>query len=400
MVRFSGGKPMSRLFVLLLLAFGVVQLFEPMPTARAAAVEALYVVSGTTVATYNVNPQTGHMKMVGTPLTLGSGVASWPMASSPDGRFLYVPCCISGTQGLSVYATDAKAVPQAPAVQVIPGNFIEIAVAPNGRFAYGLSLESDKNYNQIYSVHIFEIAAVTGKLTQVKIEHRYDEGNCCSWFNLDGFDSRGAKLYDDQGSDLGGGGGSLWYEQQLDPETGDLSKRAFLINGSYAGQGQYASVALGDKVILLGETVDGNPSQSWLNVYPHVPNPQSPLIHCTTSMLNVCGYVNGLQVDPSQQNVFIYSNTDPITVAQMNLEHGNLVATGSTIPSGQTVYFNNSDTLVYALQFSSGSGTISTYRFQASTGTLTPGVQVRLRDSTFEPVIFPSERTPDDVLTH
>jgi hypothetical protein len=273
-------------------------------------------------------------------------------------------------------------------------------VDPNGRFAYGLSLEQDQNYNQIYSVHIFEIAAISGKLTQVQIEHRYNEGTCCVWFNLDGFDSRGAKLYDDKGSDLGGGGGSLWYEQQVDPKTGDLGKRVFLINGSYPGQGQYAGVALGDKAILLSQTLDGNPSQSWLNVYPHVPNPQSPLIHCTTSMLNVCGYVNGLQLDPSQQNVFIFSNTGPITVAQMNLAQGNLVATGSTIPSGQTVYFNNSDTLVYALQFSNGSGTVSTYRFQASTGKLTPGAQVSLENSTFEPLIFPSERTPDHLFTH
>jgi hypothetical protein len=391
---------MSRLFVLLLLAFGVVQLFEAAPTARAAVIEALYVVDGTTLATYHVNPQTGHVKTVGTPLNLGSGIASWPLASSPDGHFLYVPCCISGTQALSVYTTDAKAVPQAPAIQVIPGNFIKIVVDPNGRFAYGLSLEQDQNYNQIYSVHIFEIAAISGKLTQVQIEHRYNEGTCCVWFNLDGFDSRGAKLYDDKGSDLGGGGGSLWYEQQVDPKTGDLGKRVFLINGSYPGQGQYAGVALGDKAILLSQTLDGNPSQSWLNVYPHVPNPQSPLIHCTTSMLNVCGYVNGLQLDPSQQNVFIFSNTGPITVAQMNLAQGNLVATGSTIPSGQTVYFNNSDTLVYALQFSNGSGTVSTYRFQASTGKLTPGAQVSLENSTFEPLIFPSERTPDHLFTH
>lgn len=391
---------MSRLFVLLLLAFGVVQSFEAAPTACAAVVEALYVVGGTTLTTYNVNPQTGQVETVGTPLNLGSGVASSPLASSPDGHFLYVPCCISGTQALSVYATDAKAVPQAPAIQVIPGNFVKIVVDPNGRFAYGLSLEQDENYNQIYSVHIFEIAAVSGKLTEVKIEHRYNEGTCCAWFNLDGFDSKGARLYDDEGSDLGGGGGSLWYEQQVDPKTGDLGKRVFLINGSYAGQGQYASVALGDKVILLSQTVDGNPSESWLDVYPHVPNPQSPLIHCTTSMLNVCGYVNGFQLDPSQQNVFISSSTDPITVAQMNLAQGNLVATGSTIPSGQTLYFNNSDTLVYALEFSNGSGTVSTYRFQASTGKLTPSAQVSLGDSTFEPLIFPSERTPDDVLTH
>jgi hypothetical protein len=391
---------MSRLFVLLLLAFGVVQSFEAAPTACAAVVEALYVVGGTTLTTYNVNPQTGQVETVGTPLNLGSGVASSPLASSPDGHFLYVPCCISGTQALSVYATDAKAVPQAPAIQVIPGNFVKIVVDPNGRFAYGLSLEQDENYNQIYSVHIFEIAAVSGKLTEVKIEHRYNEGTCCAWFNLDGFDSKGARLYDDEGSDLGGGGGSLWYEQQVDPKTGDLGKRVFLINGSYAGQGQYASVALGDKVILLSQTVDGNPSESWLDVYPHVPNPQSPLIHCTTSMLNVCGYVNGFQLDPSQQNVFISSSTDPITVAQMNLAQGNLVATGSTIPSGQTLYFNNSDTLVYALEFSNGSGTVSTYRFQASKGKLTPSAQVSLGDSTFEPLIFPSERTPDDVLTH
>lgn len=386
---------MSRIFVLLLLAFEVIQLFESVPTASAAAVEAMYVVSGTTLATYNVNPQTGHVHTVGTPLNLGTGVASWPLASSPDGHFLYVPCCISGVQALSVYATDAEAVPQAPAIQVIPGNFIKIVVDPTGRFAYGLSLQPDKNYNQIYSVLIFEIAAVTGKLTPVKLEHRYNEGTCCSWFNLDGFGSGGAKLYDDQGSDLGGGGGSQWYEQQVDPKTGDLNKRVFLINGSYAGQGQYASVALGDKVILLGEIVDGDLSQSSLNVYPHIPNPQSPLIHCTTSMLNVCGYVNGLQLDPSQQNVFISSNTDPITIAKINLGQGNLIATGSTIPSGQMVYFNNSDTLVYALQFSNGSGTVFTYRFQSSTGELTAGAQVSLGISTFEPLIFPSERTPD-----
>jgi len=391
---------MSRPFLLLLLAFGVVQSFEAAPTACAAVVEALYVVGGTTLTTYNVNPQTGQVEPVGTPLNLGSGVASSPLASSPDGHFLYVPCCISGTQALSVYTTDAKAVPQAPAIQVIPGNFIKIVVDANGRFAYGLSLEQDKNYNQIYSVHIFEIAALSGKLTEVKIEHRYNEGTCCAWFNLDGFDSRGARLYDDEGNDLGGGGGSLWYEQQVDPKTGDLGKRVFLINGSYAGQGQYASVALGDKVILLSQTVDGNPSESWLDVYPHVPNPRSPLIHCTTSMLNVCGYLNGFQLDPSQQNVFLSSSTDTITVAQMNLAQGNLVATGSTIPSGQTLYFNNSDTLVYALEFSNGSGTVSTYRFQASTGKVTPGAQVSLGDSTFEPLIYPSERTPDDVLTH
>lgn len=391
---------MSRIFVLLLLAFGVVLLFGSAPTACAAEVEALYVISGTTLATYNVNPQTGHVKTAGTPLNLGSGVASWPLASSPDGHFLYVPCCISGVQALSVYATNAEAVPQAPAIQVIPGNFIKIVVDPNGRFAYGLSLEQDQNYNQIYSVHIFEIAAVTGKLARVKLEHRYNEGTCCVWFNLDGFGSGGAELYDDRGSDLGGGGGSQWYEQQVDQETGDLSRRVFLINGSYAGEGQYASVALGDKVILLGETVDGDLSQSWLNVYPHVSNPQSPLIHCTTSMLSVCGYVNGLQLDPSQHNVFISSNTDPITIAQINPGRGTLVATGSTIPSGQTVYFNNSDTLVYALQFSDESGTVSTYRFQARTGKLTPGDQVSLGNSTFEPLIFPSGRTLDHVLTH
>jgi hypothetical protein len=378
--------------LLLFLAFEFVQAFAVTSIAGAAPVQALYVLSGTTLTTYNVELQTGKAKKIGTPLTLGSGVASWPLASSPDGHFLYVPCCFSGTPALSVYATDARAVPQGPAIQVIAGNFVQIQVDPNGRFAYGLTLDKDQSYNNIYSVHIFEIAEATGKLTELKIEYRYNEGTCCMWFNLDGFDTRGGKLYDDEGSDLGGGGGSLWYEQPVNRETGDLGQRLFLINGSYPGQGQYASVALGNKVIVRSQTVDSNPSNSYLDVYPHVSDPQTPLIHCTASMLNVCSYVTGLQLDPSQKNIFISGNPDPITVAQMNISQGNLVATGSTIPINQTVYFNNSGTLVYALQFN-GSGTISIYKFDARTGKLTLGDQVNLGQSTFVPLVSPSERT-------
>jgi hypothetical protein len=166
----------------------------------------------------------------------------------------------------------------------------------------------------------------------------------------------------------------------------------FLINGSYGGQGQYASVAIGDKVILRSQTVSGNLSNSFLDVYPHVSNPQTPLIHCRTSMLNVCGYVTGLQLDPSQKNIFISGNPDPITVAQMNFSQSSLVASGSTIPSGRTVYFNPSGTLVYALKFN-GAGTIWVYKFDASTGKLTLGDQVGLGKSTFVPQVLASERT-------
>jgi len=361
--------------------------------AATQSVHVVYVAQGTDLITYDVNANTGQMKQVGKPINLGSGAGTFPIASTPDGRFLYVPCCQSGNQSLSVYSTDARGVPQAQPIQTIQGNFWQIEVDPTGRFAYGLTINVDQDGNQIYAVQLYDIDANSGKLTARAVQSRHNEGTCCEWWNLDGFSSTGSKLYEDEGNDLGGGGGSLYYEQQINPETGKLAKRVFLINGTYGGEGQYAYVAIGDKTLLMSQTIDGDSSESWLDVFPHISDPKTPIIHCTTTMLDSCGYVESFQLDPSQNYVFIAASQLPTTVAQIDLSGKQLVATGSTLPALLPFVFSPDGTEVYTLNFVNGvSSTIQTYLFDASTGTLTEGGSVVVGGSNFEPGIYTAIR--------
>ncbi len=217
------------LVVLLLLAFVLAHAIT-----LSTPLHVVYAVQGTTLTTF-VASQSGHIKQVGSLVNLGTGLAAYPVPSSTDGRFLYVPCCAGGDQQLSVYSTDAQGVPNSQPIQTLSGNFTEIDVDPGGRFAYVLALSTDKTGNQIYAVRLYDIDS-NGKLTFHDVAGRHNEGSCCQWWNLDEFNSQGTKVYEDEGSDLGGGGGSNWYEQRIDSHTGKLSKKVFRINGLTAAK--------------------------------------------------------------------------------------------------------------------------------------------------------------------
>src|SRR5258708_16807982 len=107
-------------------------------SALSPAVQVVYTIDGSTLTTYNLDPQTLQAAEVG---TITPSESTYPyLITSPNGRFLYYEAVqdYSGTgRNLYVYDTNGSGLPGTTPVQKIKAQWLfGMATHPNGQFLY------------------------------------------------------------------------------------------------------------------------------------------------------------------------------------------------------------------------------------------------------------------------
>jgi hypothetical protein len=343
-----------------------------------STVQVVYVVDGGNILTYNVDPQSLQATQVGTPLSL-SGTFYW-LLPSPNDRFLYVITYDTNysKKHLFVYATDASGVPKTPATEEINANALyDFQIDPKANFLYAAYSYPSGTYSTLYEIERFVVDPTTGKISQPQIQAKYTlpngaNGTTSCGLSFFGFNAAGTKLYDEVGCGYHGGGSATSYERTVNLQTGALGPDVQIF-----GVNDFNGAS--DGVTFVGNlVVDFNIANNWqqgvasVNIYPLVPNTSKPLLQCTATMLEACGYASGAAVHPSGKYVFMTISQDSAQIDKVELSQKKIVDTGNYIPY-QFGQFSPDGTLVYGIYNSSPGYYLEIFGFNVATSAVTTG---------------------------
>jgi hypothetical protein len=347
---------------------------SPLAPQSSSAVQVVYVVDGSTLTTYNIDPQTLYPTQVGT-LTMPE--STYPnIDASANGRFLYYSAYndpSESTHVLLVYATDGTGAPQNPPVQQVNANGLYggIAIDPKANFLYAVYAAPGAPYYTTYTIRRFVLDPNTGRISQSQAEATYSlpngaEGTEYCGLSILGFNPAGTRLYDEVFCGYHGGSSATYNERGVNLQTGALGRDAqvYSWNNSYGG-GEYVQFVNG----LLFDFVNPNSYQQGansVNIYPVKPNTSTPIVQCTASMLQACGYAGGV-AHPSGKYVFMGITQDSTQIDRVELGAHKIVDTTNYIPYrfGQ---FSPDGTLVYGVYDPYPAYNIEIYGFNVATG--------------------------------
>jgi hypothetical protein len=345
--------------------------------ADSSPLQLVYLQDGTTLTTYNVDPQTLSATQVGQPVNLP--LSSFALLTpSLNGRFLYIRGTDSSQrQHLWIFATDASGVPQNPPVQTIDANgMFSFDLNPGVNFAYSvLGLPNSQNQT-IFSIERFAVDPNTGVLSAPTIVARYPPNGSCSpgsegsSFSLNGFSPNGKALYDDWYCFHHGDVGAIYYARPIDPQTGALGPETKLYTWTSNSEGYDSVTFLNNQIIDFSIPNPFGQGVNSLSIYPLVPNSKAPLVQCSASMLEACGYSIGALVHPSGKYVFFTINYYTDQIARIDLPGKKLIDTTHYIPF-QVSKFNPNGTIVYALSVGSSTYDVEIYGFNPQNADVT-----------------------------
>jgi len=368
--------------VLLFLAASPTLAQNSSPVAAPASttpVQIVYLVEGTTIVTYNVDTQTLNAIQVGTPVTVPNASTLGTLIPAPHGHFLYLlGYDANSNEYLWVYGTDDNGAPKAPAAQRISiDHFFGFQIDPRARFAYAVfGYPIGQTYNSAFYIRRYAIDPVTGALSSSEAEAKYvlpngAEGTTYCYVQLYGFNPGATTLYDAVGC-VGHDGETITYnERSVNSQSGALGSDVQIYSWTNGNEG-YENVHFVDNLMFDFVTPNGfQQGVDSVNIYPIQPNTSQPLVQCTASMLEACGYSGGV-VHPSAKYVFMAITGDTTQIDRVELSHKKIVDTGNYIPYsvGQ---FSPDGTLVYAGSPESSGYEIEIYGFDVATGNVTPG---------------------------
>ncbi|HZZ15597.1 MAG TPA: beta-propeller fold lactonase family protein [Candidatus Sulfotelmatobacter sp.] len=381
---------MKSLTVILLFASGLIPLSAT--AAPTMAVQVMYVENNNTIATYDVDPKTGKATQVGQPVTIASAQYLGTINSVPNGQFIYVLWTDANRENhISGYATNAHGVPNRSPFQTFSSSRLNgFEVDPDGKFAYALMSWTDSQGEMNSNIRLFAIDSSTGKLTEsAQIQAHYGPDYYYS-AALFGFNSRGSNLYDIYSFNFDHESGAVYSYHPVDPQTGALKPDVTIFKTSDYDSSD--NVTISDK--LLAQAF-ASCCDAWVNVYNNPPEYQNgqyvPLIHCTSSMLSQCATAQQAILDPSSKNLFMPPlNNSDTAVAHIDLTTSMLTQT-ATIPGWVQVIFSSYPGLLYAANWGyQANSTITSYRFDPNSGTLTEGDQLVVQAQ----ALYAGRRTP------
>jgi len=197
--------------------------------ASSTPVQVVYVIDGTRLVTYNVDPQTLYATQVGSPLAVGGLTGYGVLFPSPNDHSVYfVAPNAQGIDHLWVYVTDASGVPQAPATQEITvKGFWGLQLDPLSNFAYLVIKSADNSaYQATYYLKRYTVDPVSGKLSQPIVEATYllfdDPSGADCGLELFGFNPAATTLYDAVICNNHDNNTGTYYERTLNSQTGAL----------------------------------------------------------------------------------------------------------------------------------------------------------------------------------
>jgi hypothetical protein len=351
--------------------------------SQSPATQVVYVIGSSTITTYNVDPQTLDATQVGSPLNINTSDNISSVVASPNDHAIYViiPETATSTQ-LLIYGTDTSGVPQTPALQVINTNSLgQVLLNPKSSFLYAVFQTPLANLEMQYTIESFEVDA-QGKISHPQnvatytLSHDASGEDCGA--GLVGFNSAGTVLYDEVGCSTPESYGITYYERNVNLTTGTLGSDVEVISWDNGEDGIDTVEFIGDEVFLFQEPNDFQSGINSVSIYPLVPDTSAPLLNCTASMLESCGYGTGT-AHPSGKYIFMSDTQNFTEIDRVELNSKKIVDTGNYIPysfgplaiSGQ---FSPDGTIVYATSpVISGSYGIQIYGFNVATSDVTPG---------------------------
>jgi hypothetical protein len=346
-------------------------------------VQVVYVIDGSTLTTYNVDPQTLDANPVGTlalPPSTSNGITA-----SPNDHFIYYTWYDGPplTQHLWVYATDAMGSPQGAPVQEINADkfYGPPAFDPNTNFLYQVTADQAGGGEfENYTIWRYMVNPTTGRINYPEAEAKYTKlpsgaggSEDCAVFIV-GFNAAGTKMYDEIGCSYHGGASSTFNERKVNVETGTLGPDVEVYSWNNSNSGSESVRFVNDHIFDLVIPNDYQPGIDSINIYPVQPNAGArPLVKCTASMLEACGYLDGLNlVHPSGKYVFLGISSSTTQIEKVEFSAGKLVDTSNYIP--YTVQaFSPDGTIAYGVQGQNMGLDLEIYGFNMATGGVTPG---------------------------
>jgi len=329
--------------------------------ALASSVEVVYVAQGTSIVTYNVDPQTLNYTQVGT-LSIKGASTFGSVVPSPNDHFIYVMAAdATQTTHLYVYATDPNGAPQARPTQMLYAKSLKsLQLDPNGKFLYAVyATPIDYGNKTTYSIRRFAINPANGAISQPVVEGKYTlysyDAYSCS-VSITGFNSNATELYDNVYCGTHEGPHATYYERTFNSTSGALGPDVQIYTWGSDGNGSFEAVQfVGDR--MFDFVYPDFPPQI-VNIYPAVPNTSNPELQCTASMLAACGALNGVVVHPSGQYFFIgNSNSSATEIEKIDYSQKKIVDTGNKVPYIQDISgqigppFSPDGTLVFTTNY-------------------------------------------------
>jgi hypothetical protein len=370
---------MSRVLCLLLFvsSFTLAQTSNTRSNALAPspAVQVVYTVDGSTLTTYNVDPQTLLATEVG---TIALSESTYPyLITSPNGHFLYyeaVKDYSDAGRNLYVYDTNASGLPGTTPVQKINAKWLfGMATHPNSQFLYTVAQGSSPTGVTPYAIVRYLIDQNNGKLSQNVTEATYHPESGTSFCSpaILGFNTAGTTMYDAvYCSYPHGTSAATYYVRSVDLQTGALGPDRQLYTWNYYAGSGYENVQFRNN--LMFDFVQTLFSGNSVNIYRVQQSLGTPLVNCTSSMWTVCGdQVYGL-AHPSGEYVFLFDFTTNVTdIGQVNLSTKQITPT-SSIPY-EVQQFSPEGTIAYGVNDVNGALDIEIYGFSIASGQVTQG---------------------------
>lgn len=355
--------------------------FASNAAAQTGPTQIVYAAEGSTLITYDVNPQTFQPAQAGT-TTLPESVNPG-MITSPDGHFLYYSTYADYTQQnyeLYVYPTDAAGVPQsAPVEQLDITGMSNLVMGPTGQYAYAVLTGPAGSQTTPYSIIGYQRNPATGLLSNPQTEAAYnlsnDENGMTCELGLLGFSPHGDQLYDliYCFAPTGSSAAYTYNERQVNPNNGSLAHDVEFYRWTNDNGGGELVQPVGNLLFDFVNPDPGIPEPTQVNVYPMQPHTMTPLIQCTASMQAACGSFIAPLAHPSGQYVFIFDSSNVTDILRVDVPNQQLTLTNSSIPY-DVQHFSPDGTVVYGVSENfEGQVSIEIYGFNTANAALTPG---------------------------
>ena len=347
-------------------------------SGSASTVQVVYVINGSTLTTYNVNPKTLQATSVGK-LTLPESI--YPgLVTSPTGEFLYYIAFENINQQdekLYVYQTDASGVPGSKPVQTLTATGLGgIVIDPKGNFLYTEVAGAQSSETTTYTINRYVMNPSTGKLSDPVVEAKYKldsyEGGEFCGLGIIGVNSAGTELYDGISCTYPQGGASATYnERSIDASTGALGPDVQIYSWNNDGNQSGQNVYFVKNFLFDFVSNNGGSDENLVNIYPIQANVTKPTISCGTSMYAPCGDFISARAHPSAEYVFLTDPTSVTDIGKVNLSTKKIVET-SSIPY-EVQEFSPDGTIAYGVNDVNGALDIEIYGFSVATGDVTRG---------------------------
>lgn len=358
------------------------------PTAP-PPIDVLYIVTGNTIQTYNVDPSYGDSTLYGT-LSVPVATPDYPQVlPGVDDHYVYVLSTsvswrVRGVH-IFVYATDSNGAPQDPPVQTVefPGGLFDFMINPGGTLAY--AVETIQNFSQQseFGIRAFAINPKTGILTEFpnfSATTNPPNTSICSpynpfadpYFSMEGFNSRGTQLIDSWTCSGHDDSSVYYYTQSVDQQTGALGPAVPSVSAGNS-EDEFTSVTFTPTSILEFENEGFEGSANGLSVYWLNGTLD---FSCNYTLLDACSYSSGIAADRSGKYIFFYTYTGATEVTRLNLAKKTIEPVGIPLTGG-IVAFSLDDQLIYGSQTTSWNGQLvmPVYVFDPNTGLVSDNEQ-------------------------